>query len=223
MASSPITPWQIGGEKVKTMTVLFSWSQKLMWMETAAMKFKDACSLEGKLWQTRQHIKKQRHHFVNKGLSSQSYGFPSSHVQVWELDLKESWKPKNWCFWIVLLEKTFKSPLDCRDIKPVNPKGNQPWIFIERTDAEAEAPILWPLYVKSSHSRKDPDAGKDWGQEEKGMAEVGMVGWHHWISGHEFKWTPQDIGGQRSLVCFSPWCHRIRYKLNTEQQQEQNT
>ena len=117
----------------------------------------------------RQHVKKQRHYFANKGLSSQSYGFSSSHVQMRELDHKEGWRPKNWCFWTVILEKTLESPLDCKEIKPVNPKGNQPWIFIKRTDAEAEAPILWPPDVKSQLIGKDPDTEKDWRQEEKGV------------------------------------------------------
>ena len=112
--------------------------------------------------QPRQHIKKQRHYFANKGPSSQSYGFPSSHVWMWELDHKESWAPKDWCFWSVMLEKTLESPLDCKEIKPVNPKGNQPWTFIGRTDAEAEAPILCPPDAKNWLIGKDPDAGKDW-------------------------------------------------------------
>ena len=114
--------------------------------------------------QPRQHIKKQRHYFADKGLSSQSYGFSSSHVWMWELDYKETWVPKNWCFWTVVLEKTLESPLGCKEIKPVNPKGNQSWIFIRRTNAEAEGPIVWPTDAKSYLIRKDPDAGKDWRQ-----------------------------------------------------------
>ena len=124
--------------------------------------------------QPRQHIKKQRQYFANKGPSSQSYGFSSSHVWIWELDYKESWAPKNWCFWTMVLEKTLESPLDCKEIKPVNPKGNQSSIFIRRTDPEAEAPISWPPDVKSQLTGKDPDAGKDWGQEEK---EQQMMRW----------------------------------------------
>ena len=120
--------------------------------------------------QPRQHIKKQRHHFANKGLYSQSYGLSSSHVKIWELDHQEGWVPKNWCFRTVVLEKTLESPLDSK-IKSVNPEGNQPWIFIERTDGEAEAPILWPPDAKNGLIRKDPDAGKDWRQKEKGMTE----------------------------------------------------
>ena len=118
-------------------------------MVIAAMKLKDAYSLEGKLDQPRQHIEKQRHYFVNKGPSSQGYGFSSGRVWMWELDYKESWTPKNWCFWTVLLEKTLESPLDCKEIQPVHPKGDQSWVFIARTDVEAETPVLWPPDVKS--------------------------------------------------------------------------
>ena len=112
--------------------------------------------------QPRQHIKKQRHYFANKGPSSQSYGFSCGHVLMWELDYKKGLAPKNWCFWIVVLEKTVKSPLDCKETKPVHPKGDQSWVVIERTDAEAETPILWPPDAKSWLTGKDPDAGKDW-------------------------------------------------------------
>ena len=133
------------------------------------------------------YILKSRHYFVNKSPSSQGYGFSSSHVWMWELDYKESWVPKNWRFWTVLLEKTLKSPLDCKEIQPVLPKGDQSWLFIGRTDAEAETPILWPLNEKNWLTGKDPDAGKDWGQEEKGTTEDEMVGWHHWLDGHEFE------------------------------------
>ena len=137
-----------------------SWAPKSLQVVTAAMKLKDTCSLEEKLWQTRQHIKKQRHYFANKGPSSQSYGSSSSHVWMWELDHKEGWVLKNWSFQIMVLEKTLffslESPLDCKGIKLVNPKGNQPWTFIARTVVEAEAPILWPPDSKSQLT------GKDW-------------------------------------------------------------
>ena len=123
----------------------------------------------------RQHIKKQRHHMANKGPSSQSYGFSSSHVLMWDLDHKEGWAPKNWHLQTVVLEKTLESPLDCKEIKPVNPKGNQPWIFIGRTGAKAEASILWPPDAKSHLIGKDPDAGKDWRQNEKRATEDEMV------------------------------------------------
>ena len=155
--------------------------------------------------QPRQHITKQRHYFANKGPSSQSYGFSSSHVWMWELDYKENWEPENWCFWTVLLEKTLESPLDCKENQPVHLKGNPSWIFIGRTDAEAETPILWPPDAKNCLVGKDPDAGKDWRWEEKGMTEVRMVEWHPWCDVHEFEcwwWTGkpgvlQSIGLQR--------------------------
>ena len=131
--------------------------------------------------------KRERHHFADKGWYSLSYGFSSSQVQMWELVYKEGWAPKNWCFQTVVLEKTLESPLDCKKIKPVNPEGNQFWIFIRRTDAEAEAPIFWPPDVKNWLIGKDPDAGKDWRQEEKGMTEDEMVGWHHRFDGHKFE------------------------------------
>ena len=125
--------------------------------------------------QRRQHIKKQRHYFANKGPSSQGYGFSSSHVWMQKLDYKESWVPKNWCFWTVVLENTLENPLDCKEIEPVHPKGDQSWVFIGRTDVEAETPILWPPHAKSWLSGKDPDAGRDWGQEEKGTTEDGWL------------------------------------------------
>ena len=158
--------------------------------------------------QLRQHIKKQRHHFTSKGPSSQSYGFSSSHVWMWELNYKESWAPKNWCLWTMVVEKTLERPLDCKEIKPVHPKGNQSWIFIGRTDVEAETPILWPPDEKNWLIGKDPHAGKDWGQEEKGKTEDEMVGWPHELDGHEFEWTPGVGDGQRGLVCCSPWGHK---------------
>ena len=154
--------------------------------------------------QLRQHIKKQRHYFANKGPSSQSYGIYSSHVWMGELDYKESWAPKNWCFWTVVLEKTLESPLDCKEIKPVNPTGDQSWIAIERTDAEAETPILWPLDVKNWLIWKDPDAGNDWRQEEKGSTEDEMVGWHHRLYGNELEQAPGVADGQGGLVCCPP-------------------
>ena len=125
--------------------------------------------------QPRQHIKNQRHYFANKGLSCQCYGFSCSHVSMWELDYKESWAMKNWCFWTVVLEKTLESPSDCKAIQPVHLKGDQPWVFIGRTDVEAETPVLWPPDAKSWLIGKDPDAGKDWRQEEKGMTEDGEM------------------------------------------------
>ena len=137
--------------------------------------------------QPRQRNKKQKHYFANKDLSTQSYGFASGHVWMWELDHKENWALKNWCFWTVVLAKTLESPLDCKEIQPVNPKGNEFWIFIGGTDAEAEIPILWPPDAKNWLIGKDPDSGKDWRWEEKGMTEDKMVAWHHQFDRHEFE------------------------------------
>ena len=150
-------------------------------------------------------MKKQSHHFVNKGPSSQGYGFCSSHIWMWELDYKESWALKNWCFWTVMLEKTPESHLDFKEIKPVDLTGNKSWILIGRTDAEAETPILWPSDMKSWLIEKDSDAGRYWGQEEKGMTEDVMAGWHHWLDGHESEWTPGDGDGQGGLPCCDLW------------------
>ena len=151
----------------------------------------------------RQHIKKQRHYFVNKGPLVKAMVFPVVMYGCEEFDHKEGWVPKNWCFWTVVLETILESLLDSKETKPVNSKGNQPWIFIGKTDAETETPILWPPDVKSRLSEKDPDAGKDWGQEEKGVTEDEMVGWHHQLNGHEFEWTLEASEEQGSLVCCS--------------------
>ena len=121
------------------------------------------------------------------------------------VDYKESWAPKNWCFWTVVLERTLESPLDCKEIQPVHPEGDQSWVFIGRTDVEAETPVLWPPDAKSWLIWKDPDAGKDRGQEEKGMTEDKMVGWHHQLNGHGFGWTPGVGDGQEGLACCSSW------------------
>ena len=146
---------------------------------------------------------------------------------MWELDYKESWAPKNWCFWTVVLEKTLESPLDCKEIQPVHTKGDQSWVFIGRTDVEAEAPILWPPDAESWLIWKDPDAGKDWGQEKKGTTEDEMVGWHHWHNGHGFGWTLGVGDGQGGLAYCSSWDHKesdMTERLNwTEMNQQDNS
>ena len=136
--------------------------------------------------QARQHIKNQRHYFASKAHLIKAMVFPVV-MYVWELNYKESWAPKHWFFWTVVLEKTLESPLICKKIQPVHPKGNQSWIFFGRTDAEAETPKLWPPDAKNWLIWKDPDAGKDWRQKEKGMTEEEMFGWHHWLNGDEFE------------------------------------
>ena len=160
MASDPITSWEIDGETVETVSDFYFgglqnhcrwWLQSWNWKTLAPWK--------KSYDQPRQLIRKQRHYFASKGLSSRGYGFSSGHVWMWELDCEESRVPKNWCFWTVVLEKTLESPLDCKEIQPVHPKGDQFWVFFERTDAEAETPVLWPLDAKSWIIWKDPDAG----------------------------------------------------------------
>ena len=133
-----------------------------------------------------------------------AYGFSSSYIRMWELDHKEGWVPNNWCFWTVVLEKILESPLNCKEIRPDDPKGNQPCIFIGRIDAQAEAPILWPPDVKSWLIIKDLDARKNW-RKEKGTTEDEMVGWYYRLNGHDFEQTPGDSEGQGSLVCCNSW------------------
>ena len=163
------------GKQCKQCQTLVFLAPKSLQMVTAAMKSKELAPWKKSYDQPRQHIKKQSHHFADIGASSQSYGFSSGHVWIWELDYKESWAPKNLCFWTVVLEKTLESPLDCKEIQPVHPKGNQSWIFIGRTDVQAETPILWPPDVKNWLIGKCPDDGKDW-KQEKGTTEDEMVG-----------------------------------------------
>ena len=166
--------------------ILFWGVLKSLQMVTVAMNEKTRLLFGRKAMTNLENILKQRHYFADKCPYSQSYGFASSHVWMWELDHNENWTPKNWCFWTVVLENIFESPLVFK-IKLVNPKGNQCWVFVGRTDAKAEGPILWPSDAKNWLIRKDPDAGKDWGQQEKGTTEDEMVGWNHWLDGHEFE------------------------------------
>ena len=174
MASSPITSWQIDGETMKTVTDLIFLDFNITADGGCSHEIK-RCLLLGRKAMTNLHsILKSSHHFANKGLSSLSYAFPSSHVWMWQLDHKEGWAPKNWCFRTVMLEKTRESPLDCKESKPVNLKGNQFWIFIRRTDAETEAPVFWPPDAKNWLTGKDPDAGKDWAGGDDKV-------WHGWM------------------------------------------
>jgi len=210
IASGPITSWQIDGETTENSDRLYflglhshcrwwlqPWNQKMLapWRKSYD--------------QPRQHIKKQRHYFPDRGSSSQSYGFSSGHVWMWELDYKEL------MFWTVVLEgtlmvleETLESLLDCKEMQPVHPKGNQSWLFIRRTDAEAETPGLWPPDAKNWLIWRAPDAGKDWRREEKRTTEGEMVGWHHRLDGHKFEQDPGVGDGHGSLVCCSPWGHK---------------
>ena len=187
---------------------LFSGGSKSLQMLTAAMKLKDYCSLEEKLWQPSCFsLLKSRDITANKGLSSQSYGFSSSHVWMWDLEYKEGWAPKNRCFWTAVLKKTLESPLESKEIQRVHPKEDQSWVFIGRTYAEAETPTLWLPYRKNWFIGKDPDAGKNWRWEEE-MTEHEMVGWHHelneneWVGSGSWWWTGkpgmlQSMGSQK--------------------------
>ena len=147
----------------------------------------------------------QRHYFADKGLYSQGYGLPSGHIWLWELDCKEGRTQKNWLLWTVVLEKTLESPLDCKEIQPVHPKGNQLWILTGRTDAKAEAPVFWSSDENWQLIGKVPEAGKDRGQKEKRASEDEMAGRHHQCTRHELGQTPGDGDGQGGLVCCSPW------------------
>ena len=205
MASGPITSWQIDGGKVEALTDFLFSGSKITADCGCSHEIKRQLLL-GKEAMTKLDSGKVETSLCEKGLSSQSYGFSSSHVWMWEMDHKESWALKNWCFQTVVLEKTLESPLDSKEIKQVNPKGNQLWIVIERTDAEDEASILWPTDAKNWLTGKDPDAGNDWKQKEKKATEDEMVGWHHQCNGcEEFEQTLGESEGQGSPACCSPW------------------
>ena len=171
----------------KQWQTLFWGAPKSLHMVTAAMKLRHLFRGRKVMTNLDSILKSRDITSPTKVHLVKAMAFSSGHVWMWELDCEESWAPKNWCFWTVVLEMTLESPLDCKEIQPVHPKGNQSWILIRRTDVEAETPILWPPDVKNELIWKDPDAGKDWRREEKGTAEDEMVGWHHWLNGHEFE------------------------------------
>ena len=204
MASGLITSWQIDGETMEIVRDFIFLDSKITADGDCSHEMKRCLLLGRKAMTNLDGILKSRD-ITDKGLYSQSYAFSSSHVRMWELNYKESWVPKNWCFQSVVLEKTLESPLACKEIKPVNPKGNQSWIFIGRTNAEV--PIPWPSDTKNWLIWKDPDAGKDWRQEEKGMIEDEMVGWHHQLNGHEFEQAlgVGDPTGQGTLTSCIMW------------------
>ena len=189
IASSPITSWQIDGETMETVAEFIFLGSKITADSDCSHEIK-RCLLFGKVMTNPDSILKSRHYFANKGPSSQRYVFSSGHVWMWELDYKESWALKNRCFWTVVMEKTLESPLDCKEIQPVHPKGDQSWIFTGRTDAEGETPVLWPLDTKNQLIGKSPwcwERLKAGGQgDDRGWASGG----HHWLDGHEFEWAP---------------------------------
>ena len=204
MASGLITSWQVDEETMETVRNFIFSGSKITVDCDCSHEIKRHSFPEWKVITNLDSIliKKQRHHFANKGLYRQSYIFCSSHVWIWELDYKEGWMPKNWCFGTVMLQKTLESQMDCKERKLVNPKGNQPWIFNGKTNVEA--PILWLSVSKSWLIGKDADVGKGWRQEEEEATQEEIVGWYHQLNGHEFEQTPGDSGGQRSLVCYGP-------------------
>ena len=204
MTSGPITSWQINGETVEIVRDFIFLGSKITADGDCNQEIKRRLLLGRKPVINLDNTEEQRHYFPDKGPYSQSCCFYSSHVQMWELEHEEGWKLKNLCFWAVGLKKTLESPMDCKEIKPVNPEGNQSWIFIGRTDDEAEVPKLWPPDAKNRLITRDPDAGKDWKQEEKGMTEDEMVGWHHRLDGHESEQAPGVGDGQGGLVCCGP-------------------
>ena len=183
-----ITSWQINGELWIQCQTLFWGGSKITADGVCSREIKRHLLLERKVMTNLDNIFKSRdiNYFANKVSSSQGYGFPSCHVWMWELDCEECWVPKNWRFWTVVLEKTLESPLDCKAIQPVHSKGDQSWVLIGRNDAEAETPVLWPPHAKSWLTGKDPDAGSDWGQEDKERTEDEMAGWHHQPDAKEF-------------------------------------
>ena len=218
MASSPIISWQIDGETIETVSEFIFWGSKITADGDCSHEIKRLAPWKQSYDQPRQHIKKQRHYFANKGPSNQSYGFYSSHVWIWELDYKESRALKNWCFWTVVLEKTLESLLDCKEIQPVHPKGNQSWIFIGRTDVEAETPILWPPDANNWLIGKDPDAGKDAGGEgdDRGwdgwMASPTRWTWA-WVRSRSWWWTgkPGVLQSMRSQRVGHEWATELNW------------
>ena len=200
MAYSPITSWQIDGETMETVTDLIFLGSKITADSDCSHEIKRHLLLGRKAMTNLDSMLKSRD-ITDKGLSSQSYGFSVSQVCMGELDNKEIWVLKNWCFWTMMLEKILESPLDSKEIKLVIPRGNQSWIFMGMT----EAAILWPPDVKNWLTGKDPDAGKDWRPKKKGTTEDEMIGWHHWLNGQEFEHTLWVGDGQGSLACCSPW------------------
>ena len=186
MAPGPIISWQIDGETVETVSGITFGGSKITADEDCSHDIKRCLLLGRKVMTNLNSILRSRDITLSTGPSSKDYGLPSSHVWMWELDYKESWVPKNWCFWTMVLEKIHESLLDCKEIQPAHPKGDQSWVFIGRTEAEAETPILQPPDAKIWLIWKDPDVGKGWGQEEKGMTEDEMFGWHHQLKEHEF-------------------------------------
>ena len=204
MASGSISSWQIDGETMETMRDFILGGSKITASGDCSHEIKRRLLLGRKAMTNLDSLLKSR----DITLPTKVCLVKAMVLWIWEMDYKESWAPKNWCFWTVVLEKTLESPLDCKEIQWVNPKGTQSWIFIGRTDAEAETPILWPPDAKNQITGKDPDAGTDWRWEEKGTTEDEMVRWHHRHNGHEFVKALGVGDGQGGQACCSPWGHK---------------
>ena len=213
MASGPISSWEIDGETVSDFIFLGS---KITADGDCSHEIKRCLFLGRKVMTNLDRIFKSRDITLPTKVPSQGCGFSSGHVWMWELYCEESWAPKNWCFWTVVLEKTLESPLDYKEFQPVHSKGDQSWVFFGRNDAKAETPVLWPTHVKSWLTGKDSDTGRDWGQEEKGTTEDEMAGWHHGLDGRESEWTPGVGDGQGGLACCNSWSSRVGHDWATE-------
>ena len=209
MASGPITSWEIDGERVETVADFIFWGSKITADGDCSHEIKRRLLLGRKIMTNIDSTFRSRDITLpTKVCLVKAMVFPVVMHGTWELNCEESWVPKNWCFWIVVLEKTLDSPLDCKEIQTVPSKGDQSWVFFGRTDAETETPVLGPPDVKSWLIGKDSDAGRDWGQEEKGTTEDEMAGWHHWLDGREFELTPGVGDGQGGLACCDSWGHK---------------
>ena len=199
--SGPITSWEIDGETVETVSDFIFLGSKITADGDCSHEIKRQLLLERKVMTNLDSIFKSR----DITLPTKVHLVKAMVFPVVMLNCEESWALKNWCFWIVVLEKTLESPLDCKEIQPVHSEGDQPWVFFGRNDAKAETPGLWPPHVKSCLIGKDSDAGRDWGQEEKGTTEDEMAGWHHWLDGRESEWTPGVGDGHGGLACCNSW------------------
>ena len=201
-----MTNWEIDGETVETVSDFILGGSKITADGDCSHEIKRRLLLRWKVMTNLDSIFKSRDITLpTKARLVKAYGFSSGHVWMWELDCEETWVPKSWCFWTVVLEKTLESPSDCKEIQPVHSKRDQSWVFFGRTDAKAETPVLWPPHAKSWLIGKDSDTGRDRGQEEKGMTEDEMAGWHHRLDGREFEWTLEGGDGQGGLACCDSW------------------
>ena len=215
-ASSPITSWQVDGEITATVRDFIFLGSKTTENSNCIHEIKMLAPWEKAMTNLDSILKSRDITLQTKVHLVKAMVFPVVVLWMWELDYKESWVLKNWCFWAVLSEKTVESPLDCKKIQPVNPKGNQSWIFTWRSDIEAETPIFWPPDGKNWLIGKDPDAGKDWRQEEKGRTEDEIVGWHHRMNGYDFEQAQKLVMDREAWCALVPGLQRVRHNWVTE-------